>query len=119
MYLIPEDFDSMLLENSFITQISFSVNTISLFFEEIGYITIEGNFSFERKGQKMEYKDIFPIRSDFGLLNLLEKKLINLDIIDERSGLKLEFEDNMVVYLVGIDNYETFKINIKGKEIVI
>ena len=72
MYTIPEDFDLNILKDTTIIQVCFSVNTISLFFENIGFISIEGSFSLLHENKRYDYEEVYPVKRDFDILKLLQ-----------------------------------------------
>lgn len=125
MYTIPINFDLNTLRGSIIIQICFTANTITFFFEKagsfekIGFINTEGSFAFLQKGKRSYYEEICPVQHDYGLLKLLEKKVIRAYTDEKRNDLTLEFEENMSLELIGNEVYESYTININGERIII
>lgn len=117
MYKIPSDFNSERLCGQTITQICYGINTISIMID-IGYIGFEGSFVFKNNGERVEVDEIYPAK-DWGLLNLLEKKITNIEIDSERTILTLHVEDNMLLSLIGTPFYESFSVKIDGKEFIV
>lgn len=74
MYKIPESFDISVLKSEIVSQIVFGLNFVALFFNK-GYIQISGSFSFGYFGKQFNYDEVYPVKDDFGLLQILEKKL--------------------------------------------
>lgn len=118
MYKIPEDFYINSITNQAITQIAFGLNFVTLFFS-IGLIQFSGSFSFLCNGRKQQYQEVYPVQDDFGLLNLLEKRIVQVSVNKERNVLTLEFESGAILELISGKNYESFKLIIDGKEIIV
>jgi len=119
MYKIPVDFNLDVLKGATINQISFGINLIVIFIEKVGFISIDGSFSFMFENNKTYYEEICPNKSDFGLLNLLEKKIVEIIVSEDRENLTLNFEDNVTLTLIGNKMYETYRLNFNGREIII
>ena len=117
MYSIKENYDLLRLKNKIINQIIYGLNVISLIFDG-GYIQICGaGFSFEKEGKRLYFHELYPVRTDFGLLTLLEEKISNVEINDpDRDKLTIEFANGSKLYLEGNSNYEAFIIEIDGDE---
>ena len=118
MFKIPNDFKVELLENEVIHQIAFGVNFISIFFN-IGYIQIVGRFQFNDGYTVKEYIDLYPIHKDFGLLILLEKTIKKISVNSARDEIIIFFEKNILLKLKGEKDFESFRIEINGIEIVV
>ena len=116
MYNIPINFNLEKLLGSLITQISYSINTISIFFDKVGFITISGSF---RINHKKFYDEIFPIKNDMGLLNMLGKKIINININNDRDILCIVLDNQLKLELIGNKVYESYTINIGGTELIV
>lgn len=117
MYKIPENFDIQGVKNEVISQITFSLNVISLHFGK-GFIQFSGAFSMlYNDGQKVTYEEVYPVYNDYKLLELLEKKINEISTNERRTDLIITFEGNNVLCLNGDENYESYLINIDGKEI--
>ena len=118
MYRIPDDFNLINIKNEVIIQIAFGLNFITLFFSK-GFIQFSGSFSFYDKGQKYDYEEVYPVQDDYNLLKLLEKKITQVITNEDRNVLILEFEDKIILKLIGSESYESYTLNIDGKEIII
>jgi hypothetical protein len=118
MYKIPTDFNLRKIENERISQIAFSLNSVSLFFND-GFIQFSGSFSLFYQNQESNYYEVYPVRTDYRLLNLLEKKIEKISVDDERTILIIKFEDEIILKLIGMKEYESYKININQKEIIV
>lgn len=119
MYTLPLNFDLNSFKNVPIIQISFSINSINVFFDNGNFISINYSFAFTLKERRIFFEELYPINDDFNLLNLLEKRAINILIDDKRKCLTLHFEDNLILELIGDDNYESYILNVNKKEIII
>lgn len=118
MYKIPEGFNKDSIKNNTISQIAFGLNFITLFFSN-GFIQFSGGFSILFDNQKKEYEEVYPVKKDYDILMLLEKKIIDVKINNERNVLTLEFEGAIILELIGSKEYESYILNICGKEIVV
>jgi hypothetical protein len=120
MYSIPKDVDIKKLESATLIQICYSANTISLYFEEIGYVTTSGRFVITHNGIAT-YHEIssIPITEDFGILKLMGKKVFHVFADEKSKNLNIQFEDNFVLELINDACYESFIISIEGKVAII
>lgn len=119
MNIIPTEFDLNKFKNSSVIQISFSLNTINVFFESVGFVTINGSFSIFLDQNVFNYREVYPVKNDFNLLKLLEKKVVDVFTNEQRNILTYVFEDNIILKLIGDDMYESYRINVNGNEIII
>lgn len=119
MYTIPTKFDLNSFEDAKIIQISFTINTFSLFFEKVGFISVEGGFSFLCNDKKCDYKEIHPVTNDLGILKLLEKRVTKIYTNQKRNDLTLEFEENIVLELFGSEMYESYTLNVNGEKVIV
>jgi len=110
--------DYSFLINETITQLLFGSNFISLIFEN-GYIQINNGFSLKVQNVYSIHDEIFPINNDFGLLILLEKKIIEVKITSENSTLILFFENEIELSLFKDIMYESYEVFFKGDRIII
>jgi len=118
MYKIPNDLEIVKLKNELISQVCFGLNHIILFFSK-GSIQISGSFSVCINGVTFSYLEVYPVNNDFGLLHLLEKRIVNVNIKDERTSLRLEFEGGIILNLKSNELYESFEINFDGRRVII
>jgi hypothetical protein len=112
MYKIPEEFDIKQFEGAAVQQVAFSINTISIQFERLGYLSMEGSFSFSIKGKVYHYENIYPVANDFRLLELLEKKVIEVKIDESRENLTFLFEAEIMLTAEGSKNFESYHLKI-------
>ena len=119
MYKIPTNYNIEKLRGAIVETISFSPNTIVISFGNNGLIAIEGFFSFSLDSKKNEYTELYPIKSDFRLLNLLGLAVTNLIINKNRNSLVITFDKNCELELNSNEMYESFKIKVKGNEQII
>lgn len=118
MYKIPKSFDISVLKNEIISQIAFGLNFVTLFFSK-GFIQIEGEFATIFENQLFEYAEIYPVKNDFGLLHLLEQKIIEINVSNDRSTLELVFESGFSLKLKGNEAFESYRIKINDEEVVV
>lgn len=118
MYKIPEYLDISAIEGEAVNQIAFGLNVITIFFSK-GFIQIFGFFLFTHKNRKRYYEEIYPIKSDFGLLHILERKITNISVNGSRDVLTITFEGGSILELISAELYESFTITIDDKSVVI
>lgn len=111
MYKVSESFDITILKGIVINQITFGLNFISLLFNR-GFIQINGSFSISYSGKQYSYDEVYPVKNDFGLLQILENKVISILINDNRDEMEIEFENGLKLCLIGNEMYESFIISI-------
>lgn len=116
MYKIPKDYNINAIIGETIVQIAFGLNFITLFFNR-GYIQLEGAFATTFDNNTHEYDEVYPVKNDFGLLQLLEHKIVQVNINSDRNIMILLFENDSSLKLIGNENYESYVINISGNEI--
>ena len=117
MYSIPNDFDIKQIIGQAIVQVCYSINTISIHFERTGFITIEGSFTYFNGNKNIVIDELFPLRNDHGLLNLLETKVVDVSIDTNRTMLTICFAENHSLMLIGIPEFESYIICFDGIEI--
>lgn len=119
MYTIPETFDLDILKNANVQQICFAANNVSIFFEKIGFIQLEGEFIYHDENSGIHQFHCYPITSQFGiLLSLLEKQVSGIKTNKQRNNLFIYFNDEMIE-IYGNPNYESYIININGENLII
>jgi hypothetical protein len=118
MYKIPENYDFSVLKGEFINQIAFGLNTICIFFNK-GFIQFTGSFSFRHLGKQFNYDEVYPVENDFRLLQILEKEITGITLANNREELKIEFEGETMLILIGDEMYESIIININGNEVIV
>jgi len=118
MYKIPKNNNYSVLNSKKIIQITFRLNVVVLFFEN-GFIQFSGSFSTENNGKCKNYDEVYPVNSDFGLLEILEKEITNIVISKNYDVLELEFENNFKLCIKSNEFFESFVININGSEDII
>lgn len=119
MYKIPEDYKFDELIGSFIPQIAFSANTITLFFEDAGLVTISGGISVIKNNEIIKIDEVYPVTNDHGLLSFIEKKIVNVEINNDRTCLKLNFEGGDSIELLSDEYYEAYTLDISGQEAIV
>ena len=119
MYNIPENFDLRPLKGSCVQQICFSMNNVIFFFENIGFVQIDGEFIYESIKGTYNFKG-YPIVAEHGIiLNLLQKTVVSIETNKNRNNLTIGFDnkENMIIH--GDENYESYVININGKKLIV
>ena len=120
MYIIPENIDlSKFLLNP-ITEISYTLSTINIMFENYHYyIQLYGPFNIKTNNKYIECTEIYPIKCDFELIQLIGKMIVNVEVNSDRDILSFTFEDNILLNLISSEYYESFRIFMNKEEIVI
>ncbi len=118
MYRIPETFDGNCLVNEIISHITFGINFITLSINK-GFIQFSGSFAFNSKGKMVTQAEVFPVENDYGLLIILEKKIIRAIVNVERNELEIEFEGNNKLLLSSNEFYESFHLKINELEFIV
>lgn len=114
MYKIPENFDFSTFKGRTISQISFGLNVIIIFFSPEIYVQWSGRFKISRENVKTNFDEVYPVKSDFGLLAFLEKKVETVYTNENRNNLLLIFDDESVIEIIGDDAFESFTLNVNG-----
>lgn len=104
------------IEGRRIIQITFNVNTIALYFDG-GYIQFSGPFVFAKNKDVLRFDEVYPVKRDYGLLTLLENNVTSVEQDETHRNLIFKFETGATLELIGDDGYESYLINIDGKEI--
>jgi hypothetical protein len=119
MYKIPEDIKSDFLRGEIVTMICFSSNQIYIHFESLIQIIIEGQYSLvNEKGEEYLF-DVYPVTDSTGILRLLEKKVVNIEINKSRTDLSIRFENDTALNILANDSYESYVIKISERIIII
>lgn len=112
MYSIPNDFKQEQLENATIEQIAFTANNISISLGLSRSITIEGAFVLEPIGEGKKIFEVCPVTQDFGLLALLEKRIVTAEINREVNSLIFLMENGTRLEILSSEFYESFTVRI-------
>jgi hypothetical protein len=118
MYKLPEEINITKFKHQIVVQISFGLNYILLSLTNYS-IQFSGPFLFRYGEKEYERDEVYPVNSDLGLLNLLEKKIEAIYCNSERTSLTIEFGKNSLLSLKSNEMYESFEINIDGKRIIV
>jgi hypothetical protein len=118
MYRIPKNFDLSKLRGKTISQVAFTINTISLYIEN-GNITFSGGFSLFTKKGILERHEVYPVQGDFGLIDLIEREITEAQTNNEDNELIIRFQDDTFLTLYGNENYESYSITLDGQEIIV
>ncbi len=120
MYKIPLNFDIQKLKEKQVQQICFSINSITISFGIDEFINIETDFSIiDKLGKCQVTSQLYPIASDYGLLQLLEKSIIDVATNELRDVLTLGFEEGMIIKLHGNPSFESFVIKLGSEKIIV
>lgn len=115
---LPENFTGEVFLGKVVEMICFNANQIYLHLSGKVSIVIEGEFSHETwQGNGVEHIKV-PVRSS-GLMSLLEVSIVTVKIKDDRH-LVLEFSDQQRLTIWDSSaQFETYKIVIDGKEMIV
>ena len=118
MCLLPENFDLKSLKGERLIMICFNANQISLHFDSSTKITFEGDYIVEENNKQMEYS-VFPLKSDNGLLVLIETEIEDSYTDSLRKNLRIKFSNKIILTLMGADQYESYSIKKGDMEIIV
>ncbi len=116
MRKVSKSFDVSILRNEIIIQVAFGLNYVLLLYSK-GFIQFSGCFSIEQNSDQDNYDEVYPVKSDLGLLQLLEKKITSISLNEKSKKLNLKFEDGISLCLIGNERYESFIIKNDNFEI--
>lgn len=118
MYRIPERVDIDKFKGQTLSQIAFGLNYILLMFDNCS-IQFSGQFLFKFEGREFEREEVYPVKSDFMLLNLLEEKIESIYCNQERTTLVIDFTNDSFLSLKSNEMYESFELNINGERVIV
>lgn len=118
MYKIPESLDFKKFKGQTLSQIAFGINYVMLTFDNFS-IQFSGQFVFKFSGQEFESDEVYPVSSDFKLLNLLEEKIESVYCNLERTSLTIYFPKDSFLSLKSNEMYESFELNIEGERVIV
>lgn len=118
MYGIPSGFDPSLFIGRELQQVSFTVNTVHLTFDDEFAITIESSFLFQPDKTAPASRQTLPVRES-NLMSLLGHQVSAARSAADRD-LILEFTGGGVLTCIDDSReYESYHIWIHGEQIVI
>ena len=119
MYGLPKDFDPAGFVGRIIELVSFTANTVHLGFNGGYSLTVESSFE-----HRPEQRGTGPVRfdvplEDSGLMRLIGRSVLAAEV--ERPGtLFLRFDDGQTLRCFDDSTeYESYKINCNGVEIIV
>jgi len=119
MYGLPSDFDVSAFIGIELVQISFSANTIHLVFEPDVQVTIESSFVVQAGPDLPPLKDSPPLKSS-NMMTLISQRVRSASSSAIDGSLTLHFEGGgFILFIDDSENYESYKIVIQGKEIIV
>lgn len=118
MLPIPYDIDVESLRERKVTEVSYAPGSITLFFGDNAYITINGYFALRLGKQRHEYYRLEPLNGDYGLLNLLGKEVSGVYLNGNRDSMAIEFTDECCrLELMGHMAEDMYTIHIGDREV--
>lgn len=113
MYKLDATFDHISLLDSIVVSVSYFVSEIRILFSnnsKYKEIVIFGSLCIEIKGEKRHFNEIYPINEDYGLLNIIDRKVTEVKINDSRTELSIFFGEHIVISIENDDFFETLHI---------
>ncbi len=115
MYQLDVNFDLNSFVGKKVLQICYSASEISISWNNEEWLQFMGPFSINGK-----YIDvIYPVKSDFGLLDLIEKKVTDAKTNQARDSLILVFDNKYELVLIGNPFYESFILKSEQGTIIV
>jgi len=119
MYKLPEDINDDFLQGEVVKMVCFNLNQIYIHFQSSIQICIEGQYSLvNRKGEKI-YFDVHPVLNDNGLLQILEKEVKGVEISKSRTDFSIQFQDGVLLEIIGNCLYESYSIKLNERTIIV
>jgi hypothetical protein len=118
MYKISDNFNFKIFNNLKVQQVCYSFNAITIFFQKDLFINLTGSFKLVTD-ENEQIVEICPVESDFGLIKLIEKKILLVKTDSDRSDLIFFFENNVILTIIGDVYYESCSVHIGQKRIII
>lgn len=119
MLPIPHDIDVNSLRERKVTEVCYTSSGITLYFDEVAYITINGYFAFRHGKQRHEYYKITPVNGDYGLLSLLDAEVSEVYLSNHRDSMSIEFTNGNRLELMGHKIEDTYTLHINDREAVV
>jgi len=118
MYGLPSNFDASAFVGTELVQISFTSNTVHFVFEPDIQLTIEASFIIQPNSDMPPVEDLPPVKTSC-VMTLIGKKVHSAKG-STNGTLTLQFEGGgTIICLDDSENYESYKILIRGNEIVV
>lgn len=118
MYGLPPDFDPAIFIGRELQQVSFTVNTVRLAFDDDIAITLDSAFIFQIDSAAAAVEQAPPVQAS-NLMALVGRQVCSARSVSARN-LLLEFAAGGTLTCIDDSKeYESFHIWIRGKEIVV
>lgn len=119
MYGLPEDFDPTGFVGRSVEIVSFTANTVHLAFDGDYSLTVESSFEHRSKGcSNQPARFEVPVR-DSGLMSLIGRPVVSAEV-DKPGTLCLQFDDGQMFRCFDdSEEYESYKVNCGGTEIIV
>jgi len=119
MYGLPADFDATVFVNQELAQVSFTINTVHLVFDDGKMaITLEGAYVTKLDAGAEAKRQSPPIRSS-DLMSFIGRRVSSAEAA-ETGVLTLQFEGGgSLACLDEMKEYEAYHIYVNGREIVV
>ena len=115
--LSNHDFDPGVFVGSILEGIYFTENTVHFAFDGYRSITLDSSYELRRSGE-VERSEVPP--RDKALPGLVGHIVIQCSIKEEGRILELEFDDgHALAFVDDSSQYESFRIGVAGREIVV
>lgn len=117
MKKIPESFDPKILKEENLIMICINASQVYFHFDSQLTITVEYEIGIEIENQFHQFS-VFYMKSDYGLLDLLENKIVDAYTDVERRDLRLKFSNNTIITLIGHEFYESYSLS-RNKNVIL
>ena len=120
MYNLPESFDPSFLLAKAIEQICFAQYHVLLCFGSKIWIQIEGKYILYCGSEIIESVAFEAPVSEAGLLQLIEKTVVDVSFEIDSGDITITFEDNLKLFIEGnIGPYESYRLCDGENEILV
>lgn len=118
MHGIPIDFPKDVFLGKTIEMISFSLNQMTIHFNDNIFISIESSFSLNKTEEKCDIQ-IIPVKNS-NIMKIIGQKVVDVKIEDSNKTIFILLTDGYELRCYDdSSNYESLKINLQGIETVI
>lgn len=117
MYGLPEDFDPSTFMGAEVSAVCISTNTVQIHFDLDRLITLQGSFAHSVDSSHLN--DLVVPEGSTTLARLPGRVVVSASAQSGRD-LRLDFDDGQVVVCVDDSTmYESYSINLGGREIIV
>ena len=99
--------------------VCFNLTQIYIHFGSSIHVGIESPYSLVDTNGKERFFNVYPVSSDNEILQFLDKKVRSVAINKTRTNFCIRFEDNTSINLIGDNSYESYRIKINERIIIV